>query len=457
MQQFENDVKNYMEKSGAIGLIVSAFKADGTVLYEKSFGYSDKKKQTVLNNETICGVASMSKSFTIVAILQLVEKGIINLDEPVKTYLPEFENVGNGVLKIRDFFSHAGGFFPLKRTIMTDVLSMLNTNYDLNKEHCFDAKIAKKATEVTVSKYAQETTYTGSIGENASYSNDTFGLLSEIVRRHGAENSFAEYVKKNIFEPLGMMRTTVEFILPLLDENVQTQYMGKDGVFDEYHDFYNNASALMGGGSIKSTINDLQKYIRFFLTNDETKSNEICNSELIEAMMQPTVRISPTVDYGWGLSVEKVGTDKFIGHGGALTGVSSNMLWSKKQQVGVVVLCNTSNVPVALIAKELLCTVLNMPKPVVEIPPVVMWTVNEKTAIIGKYESKEGDTIEVVEAVDDNSLVVTIENVTYPLITTGVGVAYFEGKFAPTILQFFYNETGQSYAIRHGYRMLPKK
>ena len=81
----------------------------------------DLESRKELDGETIFGLASVTKSFTALAIMQMEERGILKLDDPVSRYVPEFTNKNQKTVTIRHLLTHSGGFFPLPRILVDQV------------------------------------------------------------------------------------------------------------------------------------------------------------------------------------------------------------------------------------------------------------------------------------------------------------------------------------------------
>ena len=109
----ENLVESIRKDYEACGIAAAIIDSKGNTHYEKFWGSADLESEKELNGETIFGLASVTKSFTALAIMQMEEKGLVDLDAPISTYIPEFTNKNQKKVTIRHLMSHCGGFFPL--------------------------------------------------------------------------------------------------------------------------------------------------------------------------------------------------------------------------------------------------------------------------------------------------------------------------------------------------------
>jgi hypothetical protein len=109
---------------------------------------------------------------------------------------------------------------------------------------------------------------------------------------------------------------------------------------------------LVGGGGMKSTINDMKKYISMYLGRGRAlNGNRLASLYAIGEMTKPKQISGLAEYYGYGLSIRSMDNIVLIEHGGAMTGISSDMLFSYENGIGVIVLCNTGGVGVSRIAK----------------------------------------------------------------------------------------------------------
>lgn len=200
----------------------------------------------------------MTKSFTALSIMQLEEKGMIDLDAPISQYIPEFTNKNQSKkVTVRHLLSHAGGFFPLPRILVGNVAESLGLDEEKDGDFAYNDAVAQEGVKLVAERLdaqTKENGLNGQPGEYLSYCNDGFGLLSDIIRRYGGEPSYADYLVKHVLKPLGMERSFCDFVLPSKDENAATLYKKVDGVMRGSRDYHDNAFVLNGGGAMKSTL-----------------------------------------------------------------------------------------------------------------------------------------------------------------------------------------------------------
>ena len=185
---FEAFVGDVMKQYEAVGLAVSVFdKSD--VLYEKAFGCRDQESQKPIDENTIFGLASVSKSFTAMSIMLLRQRGLVDLNEKVSTYIPEFRDPQDQPVLVWHLLCHSGGFFPMPRILVEHVAAGMGIWNGGKDELTFDESLALEGTRQVAERMSTRTSFICKPGERMSYCNDGFGLLSEIVRGVSYENA----------------------------------------------------------------------------------------------------------------------------------------------------------------------------------------------------------------------------------------------------------------------------
>jgi len=436
--------------SGAVGLAAAVVDAAGNTS-EVFLGRLSEDGRAP-DRDSIFGLASVTKSFTCLALTQMAEHGLIDLDAPVSRYIPELKNENHAPVTVAHLMSHDGGFFPQKRILVREVAAELGLDPD--GELCDNEALAKRGAELVCARMDAQTAFNGEPGEYCSYFNDGFGLLSEIVRRQGGEKSFNLYLKKHILEPLGMHRSGCEFILPLKDDNAQTQYLLEGGKPKAVYDFYDNAFVLNGGGAMKASLADLEKYVRMYLRMGEGEKGRIVSRRGVLEMMKPRMDAGLHSWYARGLTVHPVGRLVCTGHGGSLTGVSSQMLWSPEMELGIIILCNTSGINVAGMADKLMEAACGCEAPA--LPEVRPFTEAEMLAPCGRYISGEGSVTDIF--VRDGVLFAKTSALTREVPLKNITPDHLRAELPLSRIDIalMKNDDGSVWAIRTGLRIIPK-
>ncbi|WP_413404928.1 serine hydrolase [Paenibacillus amylolyticus] len=311
-------------KAHYVGASVVVVK-DGKVLAEKGYGFSDVESKTAIDpKNTAFRVASVSKTFTSAAVMQLVEQGKVDLQADFQTYVKglEFDNPFDKPVTVENLLTHTTGFEirdPQQEDIHTD----------------FDKYIAME-------DYAQQhmPPVVREPGNAYMYDNFSFLLLGMIVENVSGE-PFESYMQQHIFKPLGMDNSSF-----MLDKKFQKQLAtGYDAAHNPL-DLYTIAPTPMPQGGMLSTAEDIGKFMIAFL-NDGVKDNKrIFKESTVKSMEQYRSSIHPLLPnttYGFEAAFQLPGagsSPKVITKGGDLTGFSSYLFLIPEQNTGVFLTYN---------------------------------------------------------------------------------------------------------------------
>ncbi len=453
-EEFEEYVKEIMETYRAVGLAVTVVSPQRTE-YRRFFGWRDEDKRLPIDENTLFGLASITKSFTCLAVMQLHEKRKININDLVSDYIPEFQNLHQKPVRIFHLMSHSAGFFPQKRLCAVPVAREIGI-FDSGEDLAYSVPLAEEGVRRVAANLDRQEERIAAPGEFLSYSNDSYGLLSDIVRRYGGESTYAGYVRKNILEPLGMERSGCDFLRVAADPNVSVLYsFSPEGKRTATKDFYDNAFVLMGGGAMKSTVAEMEKYLRMYLLSGWGEMEQIVQSESIGQMVIPQVNYRFGWKYGFGLSISKIGGLRVIGHGGSLPGVSSQFLWSPELQRGIAVLCNTSGVPVVNIALAGMRIMAGLPMQGGRIWKEKIWDLRDIEAACGVYSCGEGSRAEIV--LREGGLGLRENNKILPLTMAAADALVYQDRMAELDLKVFRKKDGTVWGLRKGGRVLARE
>ncbi|NEW04946.1 serine hydrolase [Paenibacillus sp. SYP-B3998] len=235
---------------------------DGKVLVNKGYGYADKEKKTLVDKDTVFQIASVSKTFTALAALQLAEKGKIDLKHDITEYLGGMKvpNKTNKPLTMYDMLTYTAGFdYPDKALYVgPEYVNQVIPMKEFMTEHM--------------------PTVVRTPGEAYTYDNFAF-LLAGYAVETVSGIPFPQYMEKNVFKPLGMNSTSSRFTPELL-ARMATQY-GVDGA---PHPAYGQAPTDGPQGSILSTGEDMAKYLIMFQQQGTFDGKEIVSKKTMEQM-----------------------------------------------------------------------------------------------------------------------------------------------------------------------------
>jgi len=316
---------------------------DGAMIASGGFGYRNREEQLPMKADTISSTASLTKSFTAVGIMLLVEEGKLALDEPVQTYLPGFrvaDAQASRIITPRMLLAHKSGMGRTghQTPVFTQPVAPYRDRADL----------VSRLNDVTL-QTAPNVAW--------SYCNEgyvTLGLLIETLAGIPLEQFYAE----RIFKPLGLEQTHAGFAPWKRSDNGTTGYRWTpDGLVtawlpDEY-------SIYLSTGGIVSTAPDLARYQ---IASMDYRSNPLLSAGSLEQMQTISM---PFGDTGWGYGlgwwVRWHAGRKVVAHSGGQAGVATYSLMLPAQRAGVVVIANLGGAKVANLAEQLAGTLLGEP------------------------------------------------------------------------------------------------
>ncbi|MDN4608513.1 serine hydrolase domain-containing protein [Sporosarcina highlanderae] len=459
VEGFDKHANKYVEKHLIPGAMIGVSE-NGQTIYERGFGYRNVAEQLPVTGDTVFGIASMTKSFTSAGIMKLQEEGKLSVHDRIVDYLPELQKPGTQVEKvtIHHLMTHTAGYPPLathvyarKNSIEQDP-SAKDYGLDLLNNpgphiETYDEMLAFMATA--------DFEWLGEPGRFYSYSNDSYGLLGVIISRVSGR-PYEEFIEEMILKPAGMKNSF--FDMKLLEEKVDvtTLYMkAKDGSRVYEAPLWWDAPSMRSVGYLKSTTNDILRYLELYWNEGVVNGTRILSKESIQQMIHPHVEYEPNRCYGYGLRIipDYFGST-LISHGGGLKGVSSYMCAIiEKKQAGVI-LTNVSDVP----SGDLLMAVLNVTEgrgleAAPESYEVQEIEVDELRKFVGSYISSEGMNVKV--ALKGDRLSVESNEVLRTLKCIGKNI-FIDDDEKGGILQFIEQENGEIERIVYGGRHIMK-
>ena len=317
-------IKKEMGKKDVVGLSVAL--VDGQrIVWTRGFGWSDKKNKIPATPDTVYRVGSISKLFTAVAVMQLAERGKMDVDKPLKTYLPEFSvktSFDGGSVTPRNLMTHHSGLSAnYLKGMWTRNPSPLSGLPDLIK--------SERAA------YPPDHVF--------SYSNLGVSLLGAAVQMV-AGRDFAEHMEKEVLGPLGMTRSA-------FSTRLEPSVANSKGYRDEKEADDPSLRDVPAGGLNASAV-DLSRFMRMILVGGSSGGKEILRPATVEEMLRPQNENVPLdfsfrVGLGWMLSgagdMEIKNAGPVAHHAGGTILFHSQLIILPRHELGVVVLANSDS------------------------------------------------------------------------------------------------------------------
>lgn len=287
---------------------------NGRIVLTETRGYSNLASRTAVSVDTVFGLASLTKTFTALALLQLVDQGKINLDDPVGKYINVGPNWHN--LKIRDLASMRAGL-PASR--------------------------ADELPWPEESRYLQKQPLSYEPGSQFLYSNPSYRVLGDLIAAVSGR-PYLQYIAENILQPLDMHHTgTVELA------NVSSQYVDKRGGLQQIAP--KNPWTSYSAGMLAASLGDLCLYAQALLDH-KLLSDSAYKTYFYE---RPPLSTGAAANwgFGWASSINaKAGNRRMLTMNGGLPGVASTIILFPEQRIAVVALANLRHADVYKVSKH---------------------------------------------------------------------------------------------------------
>lgn len=296
---------------GAIGIM-----QNGEVIYSKAFGLASLEYQVPNTMETIFNVGSVSKQFTAMGIVLLQEKGLLSVDDDIRKHLPDMPDFGH-TITIRHMLHHTSGMRSLHAMLG---LAGWRDDDSRTNEDLYRFMLNQKELNFIP-------------GDEYLYCNTGYMLMVNIIENVTKEK-FPQWMKTNVFEPLGMSNTYVEDRYDRIVPNNATSYYGAKGDFFRAVEYW----GYVGSGNVHSTTNDLLNWLQNFSTPSTNWSSAF-------EMLKTTDELNDGSEnnYAFGVSLDEFKGYIRVQHGGAIGGFRAYASTYPEEQLSIAVLTNFSS------------------------------------------------------------------------------------------------------------------
>ena len=319
----------YAEYGEFNGTVLVAEK--GKVIYQKGFGLADMEWNVPNQPDTKFRLGSITKQFTSMLIMQLVEQGKLKLDVPISTYLPDYPKKNGEIITIHHLLTHSSG--------IPNITSFPGFSKDISRNSYSPSQLVNLFADSALQFKP---------GERNSYSNSGYMLLGYIIEKITGK-PYEQVLQENIFTPLNMKNTGYDHSGPLLKNRARGYE--KNGWLYINANFI-DMSVPYAAGALYSTVEDLYRW------NQALYGNQLLRKENMDLLFFKHIRAGGGYyGYGWDIYEMPIGNTAeridAIGHGGGIDGFNTQLTRIPSDKSFIVLLNNTGRAPLDEMTKAI--------------------------------------------------------------------------------------------------------
>jgi CubicO group peptidase (beta-lactamase class C family) len=286
----------------------------GQIIYKKAFGMANIELDVPMQPDMVFRIGSITKQFTAISILQLMEQGKLKLDDEITKFIPDYPTNGH-IITIEHLLTHTSGI----------------KSYTNVKEFGKLSRTDMKPEEVVDLIKSQPMEFAP--GTKWNYNNSGYFLLGYIIEKITGK-TYQEYLEENIFKPLGMNGSLYGNDITIVKRRASGYAPGKDGVVNSEF-----LSMLLpyAAGSIQSTVEDLFKW------NQALHSYKLVKKETLDrAFTEYKLLNGKGTSYAYGWFLSGLQGSPTIEHGGGINGFLTNAIYLPREDVFVALFTNST-------------------------------------------------------------------------------------------------------------------
>jgi len=410
--QYKKEIDKYLSSVYAPNLPGAAVLAvmDGEVILKKGYGMADMELNVSLSPEMVFRIGSITKQFTAVGILMLVEEGKIKLDDLITVYLPEYPLKGRKVT-VRHLLNHTSGIKSY--TSMPEFFKMMRKDIKVNE----------------LIDVFKDQKYDFDPGEKYLYNNSGYILLGAIIEKITGEK-YSDFIKKRIFDKIGMKNSYYGVAAPIIKNRVKGYSFTENCVENSA---YISMTLPYAAGSLLSTVDDLYKWNRYL------NSGKLISKKSLEKLYKKSkLNNGEEINYTFGFVKINFKGYTQICHGGGINGFISNKLYIPKKDIFVAILTNSTENKVSPEFVSQWIAALLIGKPYSEESEKIL-TEKELDEYVGVYKIDE-DTERVVTREGNKLFTQKTGGIKYEIFNKSRDTFFYKSSF--TWLTFDRNKIG---------------
>jgi CubicO group peptidase (beta-lactamase class C family) len=371
---------NYrMQDPGGVVLVAKHDK----IIYERAFGMANMELGVPMQTDMLFSIASITKQFTAVAVLQLVQQGKLSLNDSVGKFIPDYPAVSKGIT-IEQLLTHTAG--------VPNAVNMQS----------LQAKLRGWISAQEVLATFKDLPLGFTPGSDWAYSNSGYQLLGYVIEKI-SNMPYEEYVTKHLLMPAGMIHSQYGNDMKIVHNRASCYIYTRMGLENAVN---GNVQVAFSAGAIQATIEDFHKwYIAL-------ESGKLVSTALLQKAWQ--MKVLPNgklTNYGYGWFVGKLNGRQLVDHGGNMGGFMSHAIYFPDESLLVAVFFNFRGKLPEILATQIAAIVTGKPLELTPLP-VASDILNEYT---GTYVDEKGDEKAII-----------LEN----------GKLYYQRKGGPRLLMF---------------------
>jgi len=326
LTKYDSYITNFIEEKDVPGVAIAVV-MDSQIVFIKGFGVKKVGKNEPIGVHSVFRIASLSKGFASVLSGLLVKDGVLNWDDKITKYLPDFilkDTLNTNNLTVRHILSHTSGLMP----------------------HAYDNLIEANIPFKTIIKKLKEVSVIFPVGKRYGYQNTVFNIISEVIES-ATNKRYNDLLKQRLIQPLGMKDVSFSKIKLQSTKDHVNPHIKRNGKWTPtiVRETYYNVQAAAG---INASVHDMALWVKGLLCSMPT----IIPSDVVEEICKPLVRTPKekrkynwknrlrSASYGMGWRIFDYAGHSMIYHGGGLHGYRSQLAFLPKHKIGIIVLQN---------------------------------------------------------------------------------------------------------------------
>ncbi|MBL4604241.1 MAG: serine hydrolase [Flavobacteriaceae bacterium] len=322
--------QDYLKDAPGISILIAK---NGKTIYTNATGLANMELEVPLSSNSVFEIGSITKQFTSISILMLEEQGKLSITDNITKYIPDYPTHGK-TITIHHLLNHTSGIKSY--TAMQSFVSQAR----------------KDMTPTELIDVFKDEPMDFDPGEKFRYNNSGYILLGHIIEVI-TKNSYADFIEKNIFEPVGMTSSYYGSMKKIIPNRASGYSKRNNNIVNAD---YLSLTLPYAAGSIMSTVGDLLKWQNALNANQLIK-----RSSLEKAIHGSTLNNGEKINYGYGLIASNLNGSQTIEHSGGIFGYSTNGIYLPKEDVYVIGLTNCDCSNAKQIVSKVAATVIGKP------------------------------------------------------------------------------------------------